>query len=113
MDGYPESEGARSEDRRAEPNGAASRAIAWRPLESLPTTQSACCCSARPAVRVMMPPAAPGHEPVDLLLCGHHFRASRESLKRAGAFAFDASGSLIMPAAWERAREPLAADRAR
>ena len=45
----------------------------------------ACCCPARPAVRVIMPPSAARPHKTDLLLCGHHFRASREALKRAQA----------------------------
>lgn len=82
--------------------------LAWRIFEPLPTTQHACCCSARPVVRVMMPPTAPGREPADLLLCGHHFRVSHDALEAAGATAFDASGALVMPLAWESATEPTA-----
>jgi hypothetical protein len=59
----------------------------------------------------MMPPRAPGREPADLLLCGHHYRISREALKAAGAVAFDASGMIVMPFAWEAELEPLGAHR--
>lgn len=62
----------------------------WSWLPPLPTVLQACCCSARPRVTVLMPPASAGAKPVDLLLCGHHFRASRSSLHAAGAVAFDA-----------------------
>jgi hypothetical protein len=34
--------------------------------------------------------------PVDLLLCGHHFRVSQASLQAAGANAYDKAGLLIM-----------------
>ena len=43
------------------------------------------CCSARPAV-VAVFPARPGRSrPVDLLLCGHHYRACRAELTAEGA----------------------------
>jgi len=32
-----------------------------------------------------MPPTASRPEPVDLWLCGHHFRVSRQALTAAGA----------------------------
>ena len=56
----------------------------------------ACCCPARPAVTVVMPPTASRPHPVDLLLCGHHFRVSQAGLKAAGAAAYDQAGLLIM-----------------
>lgn len=70
----------------------------------------ACCCPARPVVRVVMPPA-PGHlHPVDLLLCGHHYRASQAALHAARAAVCDEAGLLItvrdagypLPAAGQR-----------
>ena len=45
----------------------------------------ACCCPARPLVKVMMPPTHSRRHPVDLWLCGHHYRASRQALAAAGA----------------------------
>lgn len=48
-----------------------------------------------------MPSSAPGHEPADLLLCGHHYRTSRHALEQAGATVFDAAGTLIMPHDWD------------
>ncbi len=42
--------------------------------------ERSCCCPSRPAVRVLVPSATDPTHQVDLLLCGHHFRASRESL---------------------------------
>lgn len=51
-----------------------------------PTIPSrACCCPARPVVKVMMPPAPGRPQPVDLWLCGHHYRASFVALQLAGA----------------------------
>jgi hypothetical protein len=45
----------------------------------------ACCCPAYPVVRVIMPPTAQRQHSVDLLLCGHHYRVSRQALAAAGA----------------------------
>ncbi|HEY7261982.1 MAG TPA: hypothetical protein VH589_10915 [Trebonia sp.] len=49
----------------------------------------ACCCPARPVVRVIMPPTAGRTHPVDLWLCGHHYRASVHALLAAGATVED------------------------
>ena len=54
--------------------------------------ERACCCPARPVVRVMMPATATRPEPVDLLLCGHHYRASQAGLRAAGASVYDRQG---------------------
>ncbi len=67
----------------------------------------ACCCVARAVVRVTMP-SAPGrpHE-TELLLCGHHYRASREALVAAHARVEDLAGSAGDATAWfhdDRAR---------
>ena len=45
----------------------------------------ACCCPARPVVRVLIPPAPARRHSVDLLLCGHHYRASCAALAAVGA----------------------------
>ena len=49
----------------------------------------ACCCPARPVVRVIMPPIPGRPHAVDLLLCGHHYRISRQVLAGAGAAVYD------------------------
>jgi hypothetical protein len=51
----------------------------------------ACCCAAKPAVVVIMLPAPGREHATDLLLCGHHFRASSEMLATAGVPVFDAA----------------------
>ena len=61
----------------------------------------ACCCPARPVVTVIMPPAPGRPHPVDLLLCGHHFRVSRAALKAAGAAVYDDTGALLVGEASE------------
>ena len=55
----------------------------------------ACCCPARPVVTVIMPPAPGRSHPVDLLLCGHHFRVSQAALTTAGAAVYDNTGALV------------------
>ncbi len=57
--------------------------------------ERACCCPARPMVTVMMPPTANRPYPIDLLLCGHHYRVSQATLWAAGATAFDQAGAAI------------------
>jgi hypothetical protein len=44
----------------------------------------ACCCPARPMVKVIMPATA-ARPATDLWLCGHHWRVSCKSLLAAGA----------------------------
>jgi len=48
-------------------------------------TGPACCCPAMPVVRVVMPPTAARPHPTDLLLCGHHYRVSRQKLAALNA----------------------------
>jgi hypothetical protein len=66
--------------------------------------EPACCCPARPVVRVVMPASAARTEPVDLLLCGHHYRASQLALRAAGAAVYDKQGTLVMGADQPRSR---------
>ena len=47
----------------------------------------ACCCSARPIVRVLMPATKSRPYRLDLLLCGHHYRLSQWTLAAAGGVA--------------------------
>jgi hypothetical protein len=67
------------------------------PWEALVAADHACCCSARAAVVVVMPPAAGRQHATELLLCGHHYRASRQALAAAGASAFDRDGVPVTP----------------
>ena len=45
----------------------------------------ACCCPAQPVIRAIMPPTQQRPHSVDLLLCGHHYRVSRQALTAARA----------------------------
>jgi hypothetical protein len=49
----------------------------------------ACCCPARPVVRVLIPPSTARPHSVALLLCGHHYRTSCGALAAAGAVITD------------------------
>jgi hypothetical protein len=72
-------------------------AIHWRALR---TAGRACCCPAKPAVVAIMPPAPGREHSTDLLLCAHHYRASRVALERAGAAIFDGAGRPVTASAW-------------
>jgi len=63
-------------------------------LTSAGREDRACCCPARPVVRAVMPPAPGRPHSVDLLLCGHHYRVSRQALAAAGARIVALSGSV-------------------
>jgi hypothetical protein len=62
---------------------------ALRPLDDAisPTglADRACCCAARAMVQVVMPASTTRPHRTELLLCGHHYRASRQALATAGA----------------------------
>ncbi len=57
-----------------------------------------CCCSARPVVMVVIPATSVRPHSVDLLLCGHHYRASRTALAAANAVVTDETGTVLEPA---------------
>ena len=59
---------------------------------SAPVTGRADCCPATAAVRVVMPVRATR---TNLLLCGHHFRASYATLAATGASVYDSTNRLI------------------
>ncbi len=54
-----------------------------------------CCCSAGPAVIAIMPASAGRQHPTELLLCMHHYRASREALVASQAMMVSLSGDRI------------------
>ncbi len=62
---------------------------------SLRRASRACCCPGRPAVVVIMPPGPGRPDPVDLLLCAHHYRVSERTLAAAGAAVFGTSGEPV------------------
>jgi hypothetical protein len=78
-----------------QPPGA--HAIDWRKAR---LAGCACCRSAKPAVIAVMPPTASRPHPTELLLCGHHYRASRLALDRAGATVLDLAGRPVTGGLW-------------
>ncbi len=52
----------------------------------------ACCCPANPVVRVVMPATAARPHRTELLLCGHHYRVSRQALAAANATVTELQG---------------------
>jgi hypothetical protein len=60
----------------------------------------ACCCPAKAVVRVVIPPTPTRPHPTDLLLCGHHYRASRRALAAARAVVHELPGMPRDTAAW-------------
>ena len=63
-------------------------------------TDQACCCVARAVVRVVMPPTADRPHETELLLCGHHYRASRAALSAAHASVHELAENFADPSAW-------------
>jgi hypothetical protein len=52
----------------------------------------ACCCPARPVVQVVMRPTGTRPHRTELLLCGHHYRVSRQALAAASATVTELPG---------------------
>ncbi len=61
----------------------------------LASADRACCCLASPVVMVVLPPTAARSHPVDLLLCGHHYNASKKALTAANATVHDSRGLIV------------------
>jgi len=81
----------------------------WLSKEPAGAAGSACCCPARPAVRVIMPPCPARPHTTELLLCGHHYRVSRAALAAAKAVVRELPGTPVDIAAWigvEQAEQP-------
>jgi hypothetical protein len=72
----------------------------WGSWLSKEPVGSACCCPARPAVRVIMPPCPARPHMTELLLCGHHYRVSRAALAAAKAVVRELPGTPEDVAAW-------------
>ena len=83
--------------RQPGPSRASIHLIDWRVVRK---AGRACCCPARPAVIAVIPPAHGRLHQTDLLLCGHHYRVSRQALIAAGAVMVDMEGVPLAPEAW-------------
>jgi hypothetical protein len=60
----------------------------------------ACCCAALPTVIAVLPPSASRSSATDLLLCGHHYRASLAALTAREATILDIGGHPLSTGAW-------------
>ncbi len=69
----------------------------------------ACCCPAKAMVQVLMPPTAARPQETELLLCGHHYRASRRALAAVRARVRELPGTPGDAAAWIRLESHTAA----
>jgi len=65
-----------------------------------PSLDRACCCVARAVVRVVMPPTPGQPHETELLLCGHHYRVSRDALAAARARVEELPGTAADATAW-------------
>ena len=83
----------------AEPTAAAGSAV---------LAGDACCCTARAAVQITMPPTAARPHETELLLCGHHYRVSRRALEVARAVVRELPGTPDDVAAWIDVNRPTA-----
>jgi hypothetical protein len=64
-------------------------------LTALARADRSCCCTAKPAVIAFMPSASSRRGEPGLLLCMHHYRASRQRLMACGARIVDGTGALL------------------
>jgi hypothetical protein len=55
------------------------------------------CCSARAGYRIVLPATSTRPGPAELLLCGHHLRASRAALDAQGARVFEIDDQVLVP----------------
>ena len=68
--------------------------------ESASAADRACCCAAKAAVRVTMPAGPSRAHPTELLLCGHHYRLSRQALVEAQATVHELPGTPADVSSW-------------
>jgi hypothetical protein len=85
------------EPRMAGPDPGFSGQVNWR---AAGRAQRACCCPAQPVIIAVVPPAPGRVRAVDVLLCAHHYRLSRDALATAGAALLHISGHPVTTDAW-------------
>jgi hypothetical protein len=96
----PDTVGATTYPRQASPQR---RSAPYADLSAVRRAGRSCCCSAKPLVVALIPPAPGRPHPTDLLLCGHHYRASRAALAAAGAIVMDTHGRPVNDNLWSLA----------
>ena len=99
---------ARFKHPSAKSDGVAAPPVPGATVGSAVLAGHACCCAARAAVQVTMPPAATRPHATDLLLCGHHYRVSRRALEAARAAARELPATPDDVAAWIDVHRPAA-----
>lgn len=67
---------------------------------ALARADRSCCCPAKPVVMTIMPMTTALGEPIELFLCGHHYRVSRRALAEIGAIVFDGDGLPLPAGPW-------------
>jgi len=77
--------------------GTAAFCLDWRAARR---AERSCCCPAKPRVIAIIPPAAGRAGSADLLLCWHHYRASRQRLAAIGAVLVDIDGTPVADEEW-------------
>ena len=77
---------------KADP-GATVNQVTWSWAPRL--ADRSCCCPARPVVKVLIPLSSARPHTADLLLCGHHYLASRAALAAVNAVATDETGAVL------------------
>ena len=90
---------------RFQPSSVSDNRSACRPLDDtipwrVAPVDQADCCLARATVRVTMPPSQARPHQADLMLCGHHYRASRAALAAVHAEVRALPGTAEDIAAW-------------
>ncbi len=86
--------------------------VASMPANMADLADRACCCPAQAMVRVILPPTATRPHETELLLCGHHYRVSRQALTAAHAVVCELPWTPRDTAAWilddpDRSLEPV------
>ena len=74
------------------PGEAEAQPIDWAAARS---ASRSCCCPAAPAVVAVLPPGGRRRHRTEILLCMHHFRASRAALAVAGAAVYRLDGEPV------------------
>jgi hypothetical protein len=86
-------------------NDGAAHAVPGAALTPTAPAEVADCCPAKAVVRVAMPAS----QRAELLLCGHHYRASRDALAAASAAVRGLPGTPSDIAAWTGVDGPVPA----
>lgn len=73
-------------------------------LSAAMSADRACCCPAKPVVVAIIPPGPGRPRPGDLLLCGHHYRVSRQALAAQAVTVVDIEDGQPAEDAWPLAR---------